>query len=1136
MNDPRAVKIGNVATDTSAGFRLKRLEVFNWGTFDGCGCALELDGRNGLLTGDSGSDTSMLVDAVTILLAPSPHTSDNEVAEADARERSLRAYVLGQDKSEHYEVAVAAEPVGLRDSDRYSVVLGVFHDAGCEQTVTLAQVFWTKAPQGGLARFFVMAECELSIGEHFMQFGTDIGPMRQRLLAASADVEDSLPKYDAWIRRRFGIENEQSLALFHPTMSVQSVGDLSDFMRDHMLDSFDVAPRVQALVAHFDDLNRAHVAVLEAKQQLALLTPLVDDAEHHANLGREIEALRDCREALRGHFARLKLGFIDDRLGRFENVLEHLNTQIKRLETRRDDRRRQVDELKRAMADNGGDRIERLGAQVRKLEDLRNIRRLKAERYGALAKRLGERPVGDESAFIAQRMRLKAWRNEARDHDAVLENDLTEHQVAFLQGKAEHDALRNELDSLKRRRSNIDAPAIQLRAALCESLGIAEQEMPFAGELLQVRDEECDWEGAAERLLRGFALSLLVPDDHCEAVAAWIDRGDLRRRLVYFHVRAVQSGELPELHRDSLVRKLSIQPGTPFHDWMVRELGQRFDIACCATQAQFLREARAIMRSGRIKDPSGRHEQDDRYPIDDRSRYVLGWRNAAKIAALEAKLELLAGRMEEIGDRIGAVQEQRKLLAERLDALIRLEEFVEFEDLDWGAVAAEIEALADERRRLEGASDVLQQLDQRLQQAAQALAATEKEFDVAKDRRSRIQQRKADAGEMRNAVQAVVEQAQARTSLLAPDVLRERLEQLRTQALGEAHPTIEDCDDQEQETRAFLQERIDGEDRKLKCLRDKIVQATMALKAPFRLETAAFDANIEAAFGFRKLLDRLRSETLPRLDARFKTLLDVYTSDEIGSFEAQFARERDTLRERIARINESLARLDDDPDHCSVLEMQPSPDPEISAFQAGLRTCTQGASTGAEDAQGAEAKFLRVKAIIDRLRGRDGCLDQDRRWAAKVCDVRNEFLFTAGEQSRADGSACQPRSDAGGESGAREEKLAYTLLVASLAERFGLEGRAEKSRSLRFVLIDEGFLLGSDEAVQHGLRLFQQLGLQLLIVAPPQKISVIEPFVSTVGLVHNEGGSASKLRNLTIEAYRTLELAQPIRRTGTDPS
>ena len=78
-----------------------------------------------------------------------------------------------------------------------------------------------------------------------------------------------------------------------------------------------------------------------------------------------------------------------------------------------------------------------------------------------------------------------------------------------------------------------------------------------------------------------------------------------------------------------------------------------------------------------------------------------------------------------------------------------------------------------------------------------------------------------------------------------------------------------------------------------------------------------------------------------------------------------------------------------------------------------------------------------------------------------------------------------------------------------------------RSRSFRFVVIDEAFGRGSDESAQYGLRLFEQLNLQLLIVTPLQKIHIIEPFVASVGFVHNEGSSASKLRNLSIEEYRT---------------
>ena len=111
-------------------------------------------------------------------------------------------------------------------------------------------------------------------------------------------------------------------------------------------------------------------------------------------------------------------------------------------------------------------------------------------------------------------------------------------------------------------------------------------------------------------------------------------------------------------------------------------------------------------------------------------------------------------------------------------------------------------------------------------------------------------------------------------------------------------------------------------------------------------------------------------------------------------------------------------------------------------------------------------------------------------------------------------------SDSGGKSGGQKEKLAYTILAASLAYQFKLEWGAKHSRSFHFVVIDEAFGRGSDESAQYGLQLFEKLNLQLLIVTPLQKIHIIEPFVASVGFVQNEGGNASKVLNLSIEEYR----------------
>ena len=109
--------------------------------------------------------------------------------------------------------------------------------------------------------------------------------------------------------------------------------------------------------------------------------------------------------------------------------------------------------------------------------------------------------------------------------------------------------------------------------------------------------------------LRGFGLSLLVPDAHYARVADWVDRTHLRGRLVYYRVRERKQGDLPSPHPHALVRKLEIHQETRFYDWLEQELYRRFDIACCETLEQFRREVRAVTRNGQVKMPGERHER-----------------------------------------------------------------------------------------------------------------------------------------------------------------------------------------------------------------------------------------------------------------------------------------------------------------------------------------------------------------------------------------------------------------------------------------------------------------------------------------------------------------------------------------------
>lgn len=1103
-----------------SGFRLRRLEVYNWGTFGGRVWVLRADGANALLTGDIGSGKSTLVDAITTLLVPAQRVAYNKAAGAGSRERTLRSYVLGHYKSERGDLGSSAKPVALRDHNSYSVILGVFHNAGYDQTVTLAQTFWIKDPHGQPARFFCAAERELSIDNDFTDFGSDVAALKKRLRRNGTELFDTFPPYGAWFRRRFGIDNEQALELFHQTVSMKSVGDLTDFVRQHMLEPFDVAPRIDALLGHFDDLNRAHETVLKAKRQIELLTPLVADCERHAELAAGIDTLRGCRDALSGYFAAAKRALLDHRLAGLTADLERCDARIQRAEQRHGVLLGERDELKRSVAANGGDRLERLDAEIRNADNERRRRAERHARYAELATAAGVEPCDDEPSFNRQRDQLSALGEQLREREAALQNEQQEPAFRIRDLKQRHDAIGTEINSLKARRSNIPAEQIAVRDALCVALDLDPQTLPYAGELIQLRDDESDWQGATERLLRSFGLSLLVPDEHYAAVAEWVDRTRLRGRLVYYRVRERSGREAgaPSLHPDSLVRKLTVKPDSPCYVWLEHELARRFDVACCTDQAQFRREARALTRAGQIKGGDGRHEKDDRHRIDDRSRYVLGWDNADKIAALTADSARLEREMGELSDRYSALQRKLNEVKQRNEALAKLDEYRNYAELEWRPWAADAERLRDEKRRLESASDLLTQLSARLKEAEAALAAADQELLKQRTERAKTEQKTEAAREQREqaAALAAAEQSAGRID----DARAQRLDALRADALGEHTLNVESCDSRERELRQWLGQRIDADDKKLGRLQEKIITAMAEYRKTYRLETEEVDASLAAGPEYHDMLRALQSDDLPRFEARFKALLNENTIREIANFQSQLNRERETIKERINRINDSLNRIDYSPGRYVVLEAQPAQDADLRDFRSELRACTEDALTGSDDDHYSEAKFLRVKAIIERLRGREGTAELDRRWTTKVTDVRNWFTFAASERWREDDSEFEHYSDSGGKSGGQKEKLAYTILAASLAYQFGLEWGAKRSRSFRFVVIDEAFGRGSDESARYGLTLFAQLGLQLLVVTPMQKIHIIEPYVSGVGFVYNDAGRASQLRNLTIEQYR----------------
>jgi uncharacterized protein YPO0396 len=1111
------------------GFRLARLELYNWGTFDARVWSLRTDGRNALVTGDIGSGKSTIVDALTTLLLPANRISYNKAAGAESKERSLRSYVLGHYKSEQDETTGTTRPVALRNATKFSVILGVFTNEGYAATVTLAQVFWMKnGDTGGQPdRYYVTADSDLSVSGDFSDFGGDMNALRKRLKARDGvRVHDAFPEYGKDFRRRLGIESEQALELFHQTVSMKAVGNLTDFVRAHMLEPFNAAKATADIVAHFEDLTKAHEAVQRAHAQLAMMAPLLKDCDAYDAVAAEIADLTAQREALRFYFADMKATLLENQLQILHSERTGLTVDRATLTRLLEDLRERETSLNVKRAGHGGNRLAEIENRIADREKIRTTRVKRAEKFGELLVQGGLAPVESASQFAVRRGEIVAAR--ATVDRVIADSQQEAAEAAMVKGKLDDEAaeVNRELLSLRARENNIPARDLDLRARLCRELRLTEESLPFAGELIAVREEEADWEGAAERLLRGFALSVLVPDLRYAAVSDWINGHHLTGRIVYFRVpQAAGNASPPSPLGDLTLAAKLIVNDSPFASWLERELARRADVECVETMAEFRRMPRAITKAGQVKGTGGRHEKDDRYRIDDRSRYVLGWTNERKIDALIDRAKTLAVRIQVADNQLTGHIKARDAAIDRGKVLAALEQTDEFSEVDYQSIVNEIAELQAEHAKIKTASAILADLDEQLSEIKRQIREAGEDQSKLDGKLGWVDKDIDNADALLGETQAILTEpgcaaARAHFTAIAALLVKPGHEQPRTAAA---------CDKAETSIAREIIDLMDRRGERRTRLSNRIVAAMGDFRRQYPVETSELDNAIESAHGYRELHHRLTDDDLPRFQRTFKTYLNQNTIRDIAGFHSQLTKQADLIRERIDTINASLVGVDYNPGRYIRLEPQRTSHLEIKEFQADLRACTDNAvSADPDDDQYSEQKFLQVKRIIERFRGREGQTEADRKWTALVTDVRNWFTFSASERYREDDIEYERYADSAGKSGGQKEKLAYTILAASLAYQFKLDWGAAKSRNFQFAVIDEAFGRGSDESTRFALELFGRLGLQLLIVTPLQKIHVIEPYVSAVGFIDNPTSMDSRLRTLTIEEYRAERLARTL--------
>ena len=1108
------------------GYRLHKLEIYNWGTFDssrGNVHTVRPKGDTTLLIGQNGSGKSTLVDALLTLLVRPVVRNYNVAAGAHKQERDERTYIkgaygrLGRDEDNRAEVQFL-RPNG----NHYAALLACFRNERGE-ALTVAQVLYLTS-DGRVDKVYCFAPEEKSIAKDCANLkGTE--RVRLQLEKRGFRATTVYNDYHNWFARATGVR-AKAMDMFNQTVAVKDIQSLNKFIREHMLESKPWNEKIDSLQNHFTQLSEAHQSLVRVRRQYEFLIPV--EEKGHLFL-QEVQTLQNMERVLAASdsfFRQKTVDLLDPQCVKAEADLEQLTKEKKRLNDELSSLQEGQRQLKNEMEQAGGERLKLIPLLIKTAESQRNSKRTANQQFHRELLVAGLRePIASQEAMVELHTRLPRLTEDIGQQINSFEKTREDKAVERAQSSRKREDTQRELTSLEQHQGNLPEALADLRRRICEHLRLPENDLPFAAELISVKLECRDWESSIEMLLRSFAMSLLVPQRYYALVSRYIDQTRLAdgrgrgQRLVYLKVgerSPVSSGREPIVRADSLVRKLALRNGHSLLPWIRAELEERFNFTCCETIEEFQQTSSyALTRERHVKRKGGYHEKDDREQTNDPSRFVLGWDNRSKQRHLAGEILRLDEDIKGFNGEISKLDAGLDLLRARKAAIGRVKEVTSYSDIDYLAHEREIQALQHEKESLEQNNEVIRVLKARLKEMAQ------KETESQQLRDGVIRQETKIGDSLTSWIRAITD---------AKDVLKQR-EQAGTLAthmesfnecqafFADAPLTASTLVTQEH---AYLTDRRSAREAMIKAMEPRKMDVCKLMNVYLREfpdEQADLEATVDYLESFCNRIERIRRDDLPRYEDRFKKRLNEKVIQEIGLLNGSFRTEGTEISAKIDLLNQSLRQLEYR--HGTYMQLDPRPvrDPEITDFQAALRECLAGTFEGTLEAD--EARYVRIANLLARLR-------EEARWRDKVTDVRRWFDFAAREIDEASGREKAYYEDSTGQSGGEKAKLAFTILVAAIAYQYDIDPGRPVSDRFHFVVVDEMFSKVDDQYSEYALELFRKFGLQLLIVAPlDAKARVTEPYVGCyLHVVKDMISNRSEIYSMTAREFEDAVVNQ----------
>lgn len=1089
----------------------RELQLVNWGGYDGAH-RVRFSPTATLLTGGSGSGKSTLMDAYIALIMP--HTTPFNGASNGGvvgrprgqDQRNILSYARG--KIDEAKTADGTKIRVLRGDgrDTWSAIAMTWEDqTGARFTAVRAWYVPASAKNlDDVTKLRAVAEAGFDV--------RDLEPVAAHRFTRTAVAEVGLTPIDtdrdftARIHSALGIgaagDGEKAVNLLGRIQAGQQITTVDDLYKKMVLEEPETLATADGVVAHFDELSATRDRMVTAQQQVRALTPIrehraaIEDAAARLEVIDGIGAFGDettpaglWRAGKRVDLLSELESDLSSRKSAAEKAVAEKQALIDAAESERDG-------LAVTVAASGGRRLEEATREIRSAETrVDNVRRARK----ALDKELAV--LGAVATTPDEFETLQATAQEALVDDDARTTALNAYASAR---SAEADAigqvgrLESELADAEKTKSNIPEPLRAARAVLAEAAGLSPAEMPFVGELVEVRTEHEAWREAFNLALGGFATTMLVDSAHVGAFRAAIESVRQRTRIRYEAVRTGVKDGVHSLDEGTLPGRLDYRRGV-FTGWLKQRLTERHGYVCVQTPALLGQHRMALTVTGQVSQGTrGAHGGHG-------AGNVLGFTNTRRVAELT---ELLETARKDAETASMAVAEAERAIK---DLDLRRTSFKAVTALTWDQVdvagaAAERDRWAAVIEEVTADNPEIATLQERLKSARAKVDSLREGIGAAKSTVKELDVRWSDVVEQVDRAKDALEDAAASGTDVAP-AQADYLEQLFKAAGGEEAGRREDALAELDAVFARAGESLET-DRA--AAQETIGAARVQLRQTFeafleRWPNPNLHTDPDASYAdFDRLLDELQTSGLHELEVEWRDSLLKLSGNDLTNLDSTLSRAVREIRDRIDPINQILAELPfNDDGHRLRIDTQEGQSAVRGRFRKELRA-VRDLIEKASSNETREQAYTRMSRLIDRM----------RRTApdfADLIDVRNHVRVSAEKVTADTGEHVALYDHIGEKSGGESQELVAFIVGAALRYQLGDAG-AERPRYAP-VFLDEALIKADARFTGRAIGAWRGLGFQLIIGAPNDKHSAIEPHVEVQYTVLKdvEGHSFPKL-------------------------